>query len=46
MATEPILDGSEDSGDPAVVMVDVLLPTGEELCTGYPITADLVLSPS
>lgn len=40
----PILDGATDTGDPAVVAVDAKLPTGEELCTGYLITPDLVLT--
>lgn len=40
----PILDGADDPTDEAVVAIDTMLPTGEELCTGYLIMPDLVLT--
>lgn len=43
-ASSPVLDGTDDATDAAVVAIDTMLPTGEELCTGYLIMPDLVLT--
>ncbi len=40
----PVLNGTEDATDTAVIAVDTFLPTGEELCSGYLIMPDLVLT--
>lgn len=43
-ASSPVLSGETDATSTAVVAIDTLLPTGEELCTGYLIMPDLVLT--
>ncbi len=43
-ASTPILDGTEDTTNMSVVAVDTMLPTGEELCSGYLVMPDLVLT--
>src|ERR1035437_6485777 len=40
----PILSGLLDTAHPAVLAVDSMLPTGEELCSGFLITPDLVIT--
>jgi len=40
----PILNGLLDTAHPAVLAVDSMLPTGEELCSGFLITPDLVVT--
>ena len=43
-SADAVLNGVDDTTDTAVIAVDTLLPAGEELCTGFLIMPDLVLT--